>query len=94
MLRRSRHRRCSQGSSHPVVTWAASPQRDQSCSGTGSEQRGNVGQQCTRWTASAKCLMEKLTIDVLTNHLELHIESKSVSASCIRFYQAKQSRPG
>ena len=28
-----------------------------------------------------------LTIDVLTNHLELQIESKSVRASCIRFYE-------
>lgn len=28
-----------------------------------------------------------LTIDVLTNHLELHIESKRVKASCIRFYR-------
>lgn len=28
---------------------------------------------------------ERLTIEVLTNHLELHIESKSVRASCIRF---------
>lgn len=27
-----------------------------------------------------------LTIEVLTNHLELHIESKRVRASCIRFY--------
>ena len=29
---------------------------------------------------------EERTIEVLTNHLELHIESKRVSASCIRFY--------
>jgi hypothetical protein len=29
---------------------------------------------------------ERRTIDVLTNHRELHIESKSVNASCIRFY--------
>jgi predicted metal-dependent TIM-barrel fold hydrolase len=27
------------------------------------------------------------TIDVLTNHRELHIESNSVRASCIRFYR-------
>ena len=26
------------------------------------------------------------TMDVLTNHRELHIESKRVSASCMRFY--------
>ena len=32
-----------------------------------------------------------LTIDVLTNHLELHIESKRVNASCIRFYVMRSS---
>ena len=29
---------------------------------------------------------DELTIEVLTNHLELHIESKRVRASCIRFW--------
>lgn len=31
------------------------------------------------------------TIDVLTNHRELHIESNSVSASCIRFWERMES---
>ena len=34
---------------------------------------------------------EERTIEVLTNHLELHIESKRVSASCIRFYELRRS---
>jgi hypothetical protein len=32
---------------------------------------------------------ETLTMEVLTNHRELHIESKRVRASCIRFYAPK-----
>jgi len=32
------------------------------------------------------------TIDVLTNHRELHIDSKSVRASCIRFYETPYIR--
>lgn len=35
--------------------------------------------------ASGPLRVTPLTIEVLTNHLELHIESKRVNASCIRF---------
>jgi hypothetical protein len=44
-----------------------------------------VGMAAVKTRVGAK--NTKLTIEVFTNHLELQIESNSVNASCIRFYE-------
>lgn len=57
------------------------------------EQIDLVQEQYLSVDAFSKSAMQRrqvtLTIEVLTNHLELQIESKSVSASCIRFYEGQ-----
>jgi hypothetical protein len=78
MRHRSCLHRCSLGSSHLAVNKGVSRRRDRSCSrrGSGGRVSSLIGKEAVM----------RRTIDVFTNHRELHIESKSVNASCIRFY--------
>jgi hypothetical protein len=69
----------NRGSSHRVVNEAASLRRGQFCLGRVSVRERSGVRMGWGYVTIAR------TIEVLTNHLELHIESKRVSASCMRF---------
>ena len=92
--RSSRHRR-SQGSSRPVVSVGASRRTSRSCSGresTGASETFSDMSKAAGTPGMTRKQETLLTIDVLTNQRELHIESNNVNASCIRFWQRdKQS---
>lgn len=71
----------SLGSSLLEASGVASRRTDQSCSRIES-----VGYVSVSNIVRGNRIHELLTIDVLTNHRELHIESNNVRASCIRFW--------
>ena len=79
MLHHSFLRLGNLGSSRLGVSEGASRQTNLSCSRTRSAKSVS--------TIFGRDLMCPLTMDVLTNHRELHIESNNVRASCIRFWK-------